>query len=318
MAVPVEGFTQKVTQICQATPLVRLRSGAADRAGVGLYLKRDDLIHPQISGNKWRKLKYNLLEAHRRGHRTLLTFGGAYSNHLYAVAAAGRAFGFCTVGLVRGEETLPLNPTLAFAQECGMTLQYVSRTGYRNKTDAGWLESLRRQYGDFYLLPEGGSNALAVRGVAELVAEIDLAWTYLCCPCGTGGTLAGLVAGAAGHGQVVGFSALKGGDFLRQKVGQLLREHEYLTGEPVATHANWQVQTAYHFGGYARVQPALLAFIRRFEAENGIPLEQVYTGKMLWGIEALLGAGFFGRGTAVVALHTGGLQGRLPGLDENV
>jgi len=301
----------------RATPLVRLRSRAADRAGVGLYLKRDDLIHPQISGNKWRKLKYNLLEARRQGHDTLLSFGGAYSNHLYAVAAAGRAFGFRTVGLVRGEETLPLNPTLTFALECGMALQYVPRAQYRDKMDAGWLESLRVAYGDFYLLPEGGSNALAVRGVAELVAEMDVLWQYLCCPCGTGGTLAGLVAGAAGRGLVVGFAALKGGDFLRGEVGQLLREHEGLTGEPASNYANWQVQTGYHFGGYARVTPPLLAFIRRFEGENGIRLEQVYTAKMLSGIEDLLGAGFFGRGTAVVALHTGGLQGRLPQLDGN-
>ncbi len=305
-------------KMSRPTPLVRLRSGAADRAGVGLYLKRDDLIHPQISGNKWRKLKYNLLEAHRQGHHTLLSFGGAYSNHLYAVAAAGRDFGFRTVGLVRGEETLPLNPTLTFARACGMTLEYVPRTAYRDKTDAGWRASLRERFGDFYLLPEGGSNALAVRGVAEGVGEIDLDWTYLCCPCGTGGTLAGLVAGAAGHGQVVGFSALKGGDFLHAEVGRLLQEYEALTARPVATHANWQVQPGYHFGGYARVQPALLAFIRRFEGENGIRLEQVYTAKMLYGVEDLLGAGFFPRGTAVVALHTGGVQGRLPALDENV
>ncbi len=299
----------------RATPLVRLRSGAADRAGVGLYLKRDDLIHPQISGNKWRKLKYNLLEARRRGHGTLLTFGGAYSNHLCAVAAAGRAFGFCTVGLVRGEETFPLNPTLTFARDCGMTLQYVPRPQYRDKAGPAWLGALRDAYGDFYLLPEGGSNALAVRGVAELVNEIDVPWQYLCCPCGTGGTLAGLVAGAAGRGQVVGFAALKGGDFLRGEAGQLLREHEGLTGEPVSNYTNWQVQTGYHFGGYAKVSPPLLAFIRRFEGENGIRLEQVYTAKMLFGIEDLLSAGFFGRGAAVVALHTGGLQGRLPQLD---
>jgi 1-aminocyclopropane-1-carboxylate deaminase/D-cysteine desulfhydrase-like pyridoxal-dependent ACC family enzyme len=300
------------------TPLVRLRSGAADRAGVGLYLKRDDLIGPQISGNKWRKLKYNLLEAYRQGHRTLLTFGGAYSNHLYAVAAAGRDFGFHTIGLVRGEETGPLNPTLAFARQCGMALQYVSRDQYRHKTDARWLDSLRERYGDFYLLPEGGSNSLAVRGVAELVGEIDLPWTYLCCPCGTGGTLAGLVAGAAGRGRVVGFAALKGGGFLRQEVGQLLGAYEALAGQPVAAHANWQVQTEYHFGGYARVQPPLLAFIRRFEGENGIPIEQVYTAKMLYGIEDLLNGGGFARGAAVVALHTGGLQGRLPELGQNV
>jgi len=310
MAVSVDAFTQKVTERCSATPLQRVRGAAADEAGVRVYLKRDDLIHPQISGNKWRKLKYNLLEARRRGYDALLTFGGAYSNHLHATAAAGQAFGFRTIGVVRGEETFPLNPTLAFARSGGMHLHYVSRDLYRLKTDEAVFESLRKQYGPFYLLPEGGSNALAVKGVAELVDEIDISWDFLCCPCGTGATLAGLVAGAGGKGQIIGFAALKGGSFLHGDATNLLRSYYATTGKDDPHHANWQIQTDYHFGGYAKTTPALLAFIRQFEGDNGIRIEQVYTGKMLFGLEDLLRKGFFSPGSVVVAVHTGGLQGR--------
>lgn len=307
----LDAFTQKIIHYCAATPLQRLYSRAADEAKVTLYLKRDDLIHPQISGNKWRKLKYNLTEAYRQNCRTLLTFGGAYSNHLYAVAAAGKAFGFQTIGLVRGEERLPLNPTLTFAQQCGMRVHYVNRAVYRYKTDPVFLDTLRNQYGDFYLIPEGGSNGLAVKGVAELLAEIEVPWQYLCVPCGTGGTLAGLVAGSKGEGYLVGFSALKGGDFLYEEVQGLLQQYAALAKEDYVLDANWQIQTDYHFGGYAKVKPELVQFIHRFEQENNMLLEQVYTGKMLFGVESLLKRGFFKRGSTVIAIHTGGLQGRM-------
>ncbi len=296
------------------TPLQQIRSRAADGANVTLYLKRDDLIHPQISGNKWRKLKYNLIAAHRQRQSTLLTFGGAYSSHLYAVAAAGREFGFRTVGVVRGEETLPLNPTLQFATECGMSLHYLSREAYRQKTDALLIGTLKEKYGDFHLLPEGGSNGLAVKGVAEGVDEINIPWHYLCCAAGTGGTLAGLVAGAAGKGQVIGFPALKGGGFLNNEARRLLGEFSSVTGSAYAEPRNLQLQTSYHFGGYARTTPLLLQYIRQFESENGLQIEQVYTGKMLYGVDDLLGKGYFPAGSTVVAVHTGGLQGRLPGI----
>jgi 1-aminocyclopropane-1-carboxylate deaminase/D-cysteine desulfhydrase-like pyridoxal-dependent ACC family enzyme len=303
-----------VLERCPPTPLQQIRSKAADGANVALYLKRDDLIHPQISGNKWRKLKYNLIEAHRQGQSTLMTFGGAYSSHVYAVAAAGREFGFRTVGVVRGEETLPLNPTLQFATEWGMKLHYLSREEYRHKTDAHLVGTLKEKYGNFYLLPEGGSNGLAVKGVAEGVDEINIPWQYLCCAAGTGGTLAGLVAGAGGKGQVIGFSALKGGGFLSDEARRLLGEYSSVTGAAYVEPHNLYIQTDYHFGGYGRTTPELLQYIRHFESENGLQIEQVYTGKMLYGIEDLLRNGFFPAGSTVVAVHTGGLQGRMPGI----
>ncbi|WP_249714268.1 1-aminocyclopropane-1-carboxylate deaminase/D-cysteine desulfhydrase [Rhizomonospora bruguierae] len=166
-----------------------------NRAGVRLLVKRDDLIHPEFPGNKWRKLKYNLVAAVDQGHDTLLTFGGAYSNHIRATAAAGYYFGFDTVGVIRGEEHLPLNPSLAYAVSRGMRLTYLDRATYREKRSPPVIGVLREVWGRFYLLPEGGSNALAVRGCAELPAEIVEQFDVICCPIGTGGTLAGIAAG---------------------------------------------------------------------------------------------------------------------------
>ncbi|WP_234733080.1 1-aminocyclopropane-1-carboxylate deaminase/D-cysteine desulfhydrase [Tellurirhabdus bombi] len=258
---------------------------------IRLFLKRDDELHPNVSGNKWRKLKYNLLEASRLSQNTLLTYGGAFSNHIYAVASAGKVFGFQTIGIIRGEDHRERDtPTLAYAREQGMRLHFVTREQFRRKDEAPFLADLRQSFGDFYNLPEGGTNELAVRGVAEVIPEIraqlGAAPDYICCPVGTGGTLAGLVAGAAEPTRVIGFAALKG-----------------------VTPTD-SLQTAYHFGGYARTKPELIDFIRLFKRQNGILLEQVYTGKMLYGIYDLARQGYFQPGSTVVALHTGGLQGR--------
>ena len=267
-------------------------------------MKRDDLLHPQVSGNKWRKLKYNLLAAREQGYRTLLTFGGAYSNHLYATAAAGRVFGFNTIGLVRGDELAqkPLNPTLTFCQSCGMHLHFLSRTDYRRKDAPDFLADLIPQFGPCYILPEGGTNALAMRGTAEimpeLITQLGVAPDYVCCSVGTGGTVAGLAQWAPAGTQVLGFLALSGGD------------------------ADWHLPVAglnlirdYHFGGYAKTTPELLDFIRDVEKQTGILLEQVYTGKLLYGIYDLARTGYFPAGATVVAVHTGGLQGRSGALD---
>lgn len=195
------------------SPLAELHDDRVARHGVRLLLKRDDLIHPELTGNKWRKLKYNLEAARDYGARTLLTFGGAYSNHIRAVAAAGHYFGFATVGVIRGEEHLPLNDTLAYAVSRGMRLAYLDRGTYREKMKPEVIRRLREEFGDFYLVPEGGSNALAIPGCAELVEEIAERFDVICCPVGTGGTLAG-IASALGEGQrAIGFSVLKGGDF---------------------------------------------------------------------------------------------------------
>lgn len=269
------------------TPVVEIED--ARLGEVRLLLKRDDLIDPEIPGNKWRKLRYNLAEAAAQGHDTLLTFGGAYSNHIRATAAAGHRYGFATVGIIRGEEHRPLNPVLAFAAARGMELRYVSRTAYRDKPVPP---------GRFYVLPEGGSNGLAVRGCAELAAEITEPYDVLCCPVGTGGTLAGLALGLRPGARALGFAVLKGGGFLADEVRRLQAEHGRTGGD-------WSLRTDFHHGGYARTTPALTAFLTDFEARHGLRPDPLYTGKMLHGIYTLAASGAFPPGTTVMAIITG-------------
>ena len=178
-------------------PLVPIKDPLLEEKGVALWLKREDLNHPLAPGNKCRKLKYNLPEAKKQGFKKLLTFGGAYSNHIHAVAGLGKAEGFETIGVVRGEEHAELNPTLRFAKEQGMHLHYMNRSTYREKESDRVVHLLKQRYGDFYLIPEGGTNALALKCCAELAGELP-PFDYLCCPAGTGGTLAGLVSGSGG------------------------------------------------------------------------------------------------------------------------
>ncbi|GGG46115.1 1-aminocyclopropane-1-carboxylate deaminase [Hymenobacter glacieicola] len=267
---------------------------------------REDLNHPELPGNKWRKLKYNLLEARRLGHDTLLTFGGAYSNHLAAVAAAGRLTGLRTIGVVRGEElsSRPLNPTLAQARADGMELHFLDRATYRRKQEPEVEAALLQKTGPAYVLPEGGSNLLALPGCAELVPELAAltAFDALCVACGTGGTLAGLLTGLAGQREALGFAALKGADFLRADVDALTRQASGLS------YANWTLLTQYHGGGYARLSPELRSFIQEFQHRHGVLLDPIYTSKMLVGVLDLLNRGYFRRGSTVVAIHTGGLQ----------
>lgn len=196
------------------SPLVEIRDARLEARDVRLYLKRDDLIHAELPGNKWRKLKYNIKAAREQGMSTLLTFGGAYSNHIRATAAAGHYFGLNTIGVIRGEEHLPLNSSLRYAVSHGMQLAYMDRRAYREKTDPSVMAGLQARFGSFYLIPEGGSNALAIKGCKEVVDEIDVDFDIICCPCGTGGTLAGISAALHGGQRAVGFSALKGGHFL--------------------------------------------------------------------------------------------------------
>lgn len=277
-------------------------------AGLRLLVKRDDLLAPApgsaFCGNKWRKLKYNLLAAREQGLEHLVTFGGAYSNHLAAVAEAAQLFGFSSTGIVRGEETLPLNPTLHFARACGMELLYVSREAYRHKTDAEFLQTINIDPAETYVLPEGGTNALALPGCRELTQEIpaQAAPDYIAVACGTGGTLAGIVTGLDNRCKALGFSVLKG-DFHRDEVRRLLDEN----GGSLLY--NWEICTGYHFGGYAKWSPELINFIRRFKSEHGIALDPVYTGKLFFGLFDLASKGHFPRGSTVLAVHTGGLQG---------
>lgn len=281
------------------SPLEELADGRLTGAGVRLYLKRDDLISPDVPGNKWRKLKYNLAAAQAGRHHTLLTFGGAYSNHIRATAAAGHHFGFATVGVIRGEEHLPLNPVLTAAVRYGMRLTYLDRATYRNKMSPAVIAALHRRFGDFYLLPEGGSNAAALRGCAEVPGEIGRPFDLICCPCGTGGTLAGLAHGLGAGQRALGFSVLKGGQFLARDVAGLQRE---AFG---ASLANWSIEHGFHFGGFARRTPALDEFIADFQARHALALNWAYTAKMMYGIVGLAGRGGFRPGTAIVAVITG-------------
>jgi 1-aminocyclopropane-1-carboxylate deaminase len=281
------------------SPVEVLDDERLDAAGVRVLLKRDDLIHPELPGNKWRKLRYNLAAARAAGASRLLTFGGAYSNHIRAVAAAGALFGFDTVGVIRGEAHDPLNPSLQFAVDHGMRLAYLDRQTYRRKTDTDVVDRLGVEFGDFYLVPEGGSNALAVRGCAELTSEIDEDFDVVCCGVGTGGTLAGVAAGLDPGQRAIGFSSLKGGDFLSDAVASLQRAALGRVTE------NWEIETRYHFGGYAKVKPELTGFVDDFQARHGVRLDRVYVAKMMYGVYDLVARGRFPAGTRIVAVITG-------------
>ena len=284
-------------------PLQQIYDKLLEAHGVSLWIKREDLLHPHISGNKWRKLKYNLQEARQQQKQTLVTFGGAYSNHIAATAAAGKEYGFRTIGIIRGEEHLPLNPTLSFATACGMELHYISRERYRHKNSPEFLQELAKQFNQPFIIPEGGTNVLAVKGCTEIIQGITIDYDYICCASGTGGTIAGIIAGLAGEKQVLGFPALKGGEFLQQEIEELVLNY---SGQK---YSNWQLITDYHFGGYAKVKPELLEFMQSFQLKHSIPLEPIYTGKMMYGLFDLIKNGFFPEGSRIVAIHTGGLQG---------
>jgi 1-aminocyclopropane-1-carboxylate deaminase len=292
------------------SPLLSLRHPLIDQAQIAVWVKRDDLLKMgpanALCGNKWRKLKYNLRFAADNRHHTMLTFGGAYSNHIAAVAAAGHQFQFKTIGCIRGEAPAQLNPTLLFAQQCGMHLHFMSRTAYRQKHTSTIQQDLKARFGSFYLIPEGGTNQLAIKGCKEMAPEIEnqLAGVpdYYCLSAGTGGTAAGLIIGVQHTSKVLAFSALKG-DFLASEVAALLDQY---ADKPCGS---WEMITDYHFGGYARHKPDLINFINTFKADTGIPLDPVYTGKMFYGLMDRIKNGAFEKGSTIVAIHTGGLQG---------
>jgi len=266
---------------------------------VTLALKREDLLHPYVSGNKYRKLKYNLQAAKKNKLDTLVTFGGGFSNHIAAVAYAGKKWGIKTIGVIRGEElqeNWDQNPTLLQAHRNGMHFKFVSRRVYREKDTDGFIAELKNQFGDFYLVPEGGTNALAVRGCEEILVEEDKEFDFVCTCVGTGGTIAGLINTSFEHQKVLGFSALKG-DFLTDVVTE------------ITTKDNWKLITAYHFGGYAKITEELVRFINNFKSETGIPLDPIYTGKMLFGLLDMIKNDNFANGCKILAVHTGGIQG---------
>ena len=270
-----------------------------EERNIEVFIKREDLIHPFVSGNKFRKLKHNLLQAKKEDQNILLTFGGAFSNHIAAVAIAGKLEGFKTIGIIRGDELvtkIDKNPTLRFAKENGMQLDFVSREEYSNKTNANFLETLKLKFGSFYLIPEGGTNTLAVKGCEEILTKEDAVFDYICCAVGTGGTISGIINSAQANQKVLGFPALKG-DFLQNEIRNF------------AQHDNWQLITDYHFGGYGKINEELVLFLNQFLQKTKILLDPIYTGKMVFGVMNLMQDNYFPSNSKILIIHTGGIQG---------
>jgi 1-aminocyclopropane-1-carboxylate deaminase len=279
------------------SPLEKLHHPLLDDHRVNLFIKRDDLIHSEVSGNKWRKLKYNIEELRRLGFEKLLTFGGAYSNHIAATAAAANYFGIPSVGVIRGEELHEKsNPTLSKAHSYGMEFQFVSRQQYRKLREADTCVV----YPDHYVIPEGGANTLGIKGVAAIISEIDRSFDTIITAVGTGTTLAGLVKGLNGQGRALGISVLKG-DFLHAEVTELLRTEE-------VDYSNFEISETYHFGGYGKTTAALIDLVNMIFDDLGIKLDPIYTGKAFFGVWDMIERGKFDDQT-LIFLHTGGLQG---------
>jgi 1-aminocyclopropane-1-carboxylate deaminase len=280
------------------SPIQKIETSWSKKAEINLWIKRDDLIHPQISGNKFRKLKYNILQAQQEGKDTILSFGGAFSNHIHALAAYCNIHQLKSIGIIRGEENSITNPTLGDAVNWGMKLKFVDRSTYRNKTDESYLNQLKEEFGDIYIVPEGGTNQYAIQGTSEIIEEIEFDFDYICTAVGTGGTIAGLIKSCPANSKVLGFSALKG-NFLQNEIEDLL----------VSKYPIWNINTDFHCGGYAKTPPYLWDFIDEFRNETQLQLDPIYTSKMLLGIKNLAEQSFFKKQSTIVALHTGGLQG---------
>lgn len=292
-------------------PIEPLDCALLRQSGVSVNVLRLDKCHPFLSGNKWYKLKYNLLEFQQQPDLPILSFGGAYSNHLYALAAAGKLLGMETIGIVRGEMPEPLNSILAFAKEQGMRLWSVSRGDYRRKHEADFLDALRARFGNFHCLPEGGSNPLAIRGCEEIASLLrwqnkDARQLIALC-CGTGTTMAGVISGVSkmenvAVPEVLGISVLKGDGYLQSEVSSQLQAWGYAGSVP------WRVDDAHHCGGYARSNPALRSFLQEFTEFSDLPLEPVYTGKLFYALFDLIEKGAIPAGTEVLAVHSGGVH----------
>lgn len=292
------------------SPVMTFATSASQQSGLRILIKMDHLrylsAYPNdqaLGGNKLRKLIRPIEDALRQ-KKGLLTFGGPFSNHIAAVASAGKVFQFPTIGIIRGEDHTDHNPTLQHAQKCGMQLQFINRTKYRNKSDPQYLYALQQEYPNYLIIPEGGTNSSAIQGVGEIVQEVNTQITpthidYWITPVGTGGTLAGLISQLPKDTFAVGVSVLKG-DFL-------IREVQQLVGQKDSAH--WQVITDYHFGGYAKWSPTLIEYMQQLRRKTTIPTDPIYTGKLFYAVEDLISKNYFKKNSTLLILHTGGLQG---------
>lgn len=308
---------QQLYSFAAPSPLQPLAHPLLDRHQVKLWAKRDDLLHHTLSGNKWRKLKYPLQHAIERQAKGLLSFGGAYSNHLHALAAIGQQLALPTQGIVRGEASSQYNPTLSDATRWGMALQFVDRQQYRLRQDPAWLAELAALYPGYYLIPEGGSCELALPGVAELWPELTAqlspsarlatsmpmptAIDQLILPVASGGTLAGLISTRPANSQITGYAVLKGAAWLAAEVCALY---------PAAAQDNgWQLRLEHHGGGYGKSSAADRGELALLSNQLALPLEPIYSGKVLLGLFRDIAAGYYAPHSQLVFLHTGGLQG---------
>lgn len=284
------------------TPIQRIHDNFLSKSGIRLSILRLDLIHPEISGNKWFKLKYNLECARNEGRNSLLSFGGPWSNHLHALAYAGKYFDFSTIGLVRGELPSPLNACLQDATNAGMELVPISRADYKNKDNPDFTEYIKRQFGNAFLIPEGGANKAGLLGCAEIINLYPQAFDLVCIACGTGTTLAGMANSS--QLPLLGFQILKGKGYLKRQVNTLMQQYQ------LSASCDWNVCDEFHFGGYAKITDEFLQFLTEFELNHGIPLDPVYSGKMLFGLYQLIKKrDFFPQNYSILTIHGGGMQG---------
>ncbi|WP_448245374.1 1-aminocyclopropane-1-carboxylate deaminase/D-cysteine desulfhydrase [Thalassotalea agariperforans] len=294
------------------SPVQQINHPIFTKHDLTVFVKRDDLIHPVISGNKWRKLKYNLFHAKSQGYQGVLSFGGAYSNHLHALAYAGYQQGLMTKAIVRGEPHYLANSTLSQASKWGMQCQFVDRKSYRLREDKDYLFTLQKNNPDYYIVPEGGSNPHALTGVGELINELaqQVSYESLLVPVGSGGTIAGLIAADNNQHQLLGIAVLKQADYLINHIKNLLPAE-------AKAYNNWQLLTQFHRGGYAKFSREDEQNIYQFNQATGITFEPVYSGKMILALLDLIAQGYFKAGSRIVLVHTGGLQGIKGLLEQN-
>lgn len=281
------------------SPLQLINDSLLTKHRLIVHIKRDDLIHPQISGNKWRKLKYNLEFAKLRGYQEILSFGGAYSNHIHALAYAGQHYGLKTIGIIRGEYDVN-NPTIEQVKAAGMKVKFISRKDYKQRFDDNFLAHLKQIHPKALIIPEGGSNEFALKGLGEMVKEIPPRDAdYIVCPCGSGGTSAGILKALSPDQRLLSIAVLKNADYLKEEIFQLAGNNSQ----------QLEFKTEFHQGGYGKVTSELINFIDHFYENHNIQLEPIYSGKMMMGFYELVKQGFFQPNTRITLIHTGGLQG---------
>lgn len=283
-------------------PIEEINDPLLKNTGVRLFIKREDLIHKNISGNKWRKLKYNLKNLKTHNNNTLLTFGGPFSNHIAATAYTAKIAGINSIGIIRGEEHYSENPTLSFARNNGMQLHFISRELYRQKSSDDFIANLHKQFGKFFLIPEGGANLDGMKGCKEIMDEVNLLnYDLICCACGTGTTMSGIINACSPEElKVMGFIVVN-------DKSTILNNIEKFTFESQSN--NWSINTNYLLGGYAKCPSILEEFIDGFYERTNIPLDRIYTGKMFFGIYDMIFRDEIPAESRVLAIHTGGLQG---------